>query len=161
MKKLLLATFISAMAIGFSANAQINVNINLGGQPNLWLPSGYQSNDYYYMPDMNAYYYVPERVFVYNENGNWLRSSRLPSRYSNYDLRRIRKVVVRDRPPFMNTNLYQERHDNGKHLGWYKNGKAADRYDNRRDDRNDHDNGKGNGNGKNKNKGKGKGHDRD
>ena len=150
MKKILLSMFVAGMALSFSAKAQLSVSLNFGARPNLWLPRGYETNDFYFIPEVNSYYDVPDHVFVYNQNGRWVRSSMLPGRYRDYDLRRSRVVAVRQQPPFWNDNGYRRddndyrSHDNGKHLGWYKNGRAEERGD-RDDRREEHGNGKGHG----------------
>lgn len=81
-----------------STKAQVSVNVNIGSQP-LWGPTGYDHAEYYYLPDIESYYYVPKRQFVYLNAGNWVFSTALPTRYSNYNLYNGYKVVInRDRP---------------------------------------------------------------
>ena len=75
--------------------AQVSVNINLGVQPS-WGPVGYSSVDYYYIPDVQAYYDVRATQFIFLNGGTWIRSSRLPQQYRNYDLNRGYKVVLND-----------------------------------------------------------------
>ncbi len=78
-----------------SSEAQISVNINLGTPPQ-WGPSGYTDVRYYYLPDVEAYYDVPSSKFIYFNGVSWIHSSRLPSRYRNYDLYSGYKVVMTD-----------------------------------------------------------------
>jgi hypothetical protein len=85
---------------GQPANAQINVNINLGAQPQ-WGPSGYNQADYYYLPDIETYYYVPKKQFIYLNNGQWAFNNSLPSRYSGYNLYNGYKVVLNTPKPYL------------------------------------------------------------
>ena len=99
MKKILIgATLILAsFAYTGQAEAQIRfgINFNIGNQPD-WGPAGYNSVQYYYLPDIDAYYYVPSRQFIYMSGGRWVFSASLPSRYRNYDLYSGYKVVVNE-----------------------------------------------------------------
>ena len=155
MKKILLASVLF-FSFSYFANAQVRVgvNINIGSQP-AWGPVGYDYVDYYYLPDIECYYYVPDHQFIYLNNGRWIFSASLPSRYHGYDIDRGYKVVINEPRPYLNFERDRERygsyrnwnqhqviiresddehyrnywHDNGKHKGWYKNDE-------------DHDNGK-------------------
>lgn len=75
------------------AQVRVNVNINIGSQPN-WGPTGYDYVDYYYLPDIETYYYVPTRQFIYLSGGNWVFATSLPARYRSYNLYTGYKVVV-------------------------------------------------------------------
>jgi hypothetical protein len=96
-------------SIGFSATAQVNVNVNIGNQP-AWGPVGYERVDYYYMPDIDAYYYVPQRQFIYLEGRNWIFATGLPYRYRNYDLYRGYKVVVNEPRPYLRHKMYRQQY---------------------------------------------------
>ena len=99
MKKiLLLIVLVSAGLFSNYANAQVNVNLGL--QP-AWGPVGYNHVDYYYLPDVDAYYYVPNKKFIYLNNGNWIHSNALPVRYSNYNLYNGYKVVLNEPTPYL------------------------------------------------------------
>ena len=96
MKTLKLMTIGMVMLFASSSiQAQVSVNVNLGVQPS-WGPVGYSSVDYYYIPDVQSYYDVRATQFIYLSNGAWIRSSRLPNQYRNYDLNRGYKVVLND-----------------------------------------------------------------
>lgn len=102
MKKLFI--FIVLALFGFvpyHASAQINVGINIGSQP-LWGPTGYDHVDYYYLPDIESYYYVPTREFIHLNNGNWIHTSNLPSRYRSYNLYNGYKVIINSPKPYLN-----------------------------------------------------------
>ena len=99
MKKIfLLIVLVSAGLFSNYANAQVNVNLGL--QP-AWGPVGYNHVDYYYLPDVDAYYYVPNKKFIYLNNGNWIHSNALPVRYSNYNLYNGYKVVLNEPTPYL------------------------------------------------------------
>ena len=101
MKKILV--FLSLAVCGLTplrSSAQLNVNVNIGSQP-LWGPVGYDHVDYYYLPDIESYYYVPRREFIYLNNGSWIFSPSMPSRYRNYDLYKGYKVVINAPKPYL------------------------------------------------------------
>jgi hypothetical protein len=88
MKKILLVGLLLVMVTTFNraaAQVRVNVNVNIGSQPN-WGPVGYDYVDYYYLPDIETYYYVPTRQFIYLSAGNWVFATSLPARYSSYNL---------------------------------------------------------------------------
>jgi len=150
MKKVLISAFFVFTAIVFSnrsdAQVKVNVNINIGDQPE-WGPAGYDYAEYYYLPDIETYYYVPRRQFVYLDGGRWIFSSGLPPRYSNYNLYNGYKVVFKSPDAYRNYNSHKVRYAR------YRN------YNNRQVIiKNKHDNGNHKGQYKNKGKGKGKGH---
>lgn len=102
-------TFLTMLLIGGilateKADAQINVNIGL--QP-AWGPIGYQYVDYYYLPDIETYYYVPNRQFIYLNNGRWIYSSALPVRYRTYNLYNGYKVVLNQPKPYLHHSTYK------------------------------------------------------
>ncbi|MNQ79160.1 hypothetical protein D3C85_940940 [compost metagenome] len=94
MKKLIIIGLLGIIGmIPYRAAAQISVNVNIGSQP-LWGPVGYDHVDYYYLPDIESYYSVPRRQFIYMDNGRWIFSASLPTRYRSYNLYNGYKVVV-------------------------------------------------------------------
>ena len=105
-------------AFALNASAQVNVNINLGAQPQ-WGPAGYNQADYYYLPDIETYYYVPKKQFIYQENGKWQFVNSLPPRYSTYNLYNGYKVVINRPTPYLQFN-----EDRIKYVG-YKNKKGT------------------------------------
>lgn len=96
MKNLKLVAIVIVMFFATNTmHSQVSINVNLGTQPS-WGPVGYSSVDYYYLPDVQAYYDVRSTQFIYLNGGTWIRSSRLPQQYRNYDLDRGYKVVLND-----------------------------------------------------------------
>jgi hypothetical protein len=127
MKKIMILSAIalsSFMVSKAQAQVRFNVNINIGSQP-AWVANTDQA-DYYYMPDIDCYYSVPERVYVYREGNNWRRAPKLPARYGNYDFRNKRVISIRgEKQPY----LRDHRNDFAR---------ANDRYNRRDVARNDH-----------------------
>ncbi|MES2587336.1 MAG: hypothetical protein V4622_00065 [Bacteroidota bacterium] len=95
MKYLKILVLGCAFLFTFNSNAQVQVNVNIGTAPN-WGPSGYSDVQYYYLPDIEAYYDIHTSMFIYMNNGIWIRRSYLPSRCRNYDLYGGYKVVLND-----------------------------------------------------------------
>lgn len=145
-KKLFSMLFVlTALLFANRSTAQVNVQVNIGAQPE-WGPSGYDYAEYYYMPDIEAYYWVPRRQFVYLSGGGWVFSNSLPPRYSHYNLYTGYKVVLKEPYAYRGfknhrvryagyRNRYNQqviivnRHDNGNHNGHYKNkGKCRGRH---------------------------------
>jgi hypothetical protein len=116
MKKLLLlaAFIISAFAFNYSsAQVRFGLHINVG-LPG-WISGGYNQADYYYLPEIDAYYYVPQRQFIYMDDGNWVFSAGLPSWCGDYDLYRGSKVPVYESRPYLHADRYRE-----KYAGQYR-----------------------------------------
>lgn len=78
-----------------STQGQLSVNVHVGSPP-AWGPAGYNSVRYYYLPDIEAYYDVRNKMFIYFSGNTWIHRSYLPARYKNYDLYRGYKVVLKD-----------------------------------------------------------------
>src|SRR5665213_864403 len=120
MKKIILSvTFFSVCLLFSQAQAQpgFQVHVNLGVQP-AWIPQGYAGEDYYYLPDIQAYYCVPLRQFVYQEGGRWMFNASLPDRYRSYDLNRGYKVAINGPSPYLHHEIYRDRYS---HYGSYNN----------------------------------------
>ena len=92
------------------ADAQIQVSVNIGNQPD-WGPVGYDRVDYYYLPEIETYYDVNSRQYVYFENNRWVRRGSLPGRYRNYNKYRGYKVVINERAPWERNNEYRTRYN--------------------------------------------------
>lgn len=96
-----------------TANAQVNINVNIASQP-LWGPVGYDYVNYYYFPDIDAYYSIPQRQYIYLQGNKWVFANALPPSY-HYDIYRGYKVVVNDRDPWLRPDYYRSKY------GKYKN----------------------------------------
>ena len=106
-KQILLIILFMATCFGYSANAQVHVNISI--QP-VWGPVGYDYVNYYYIPDIDAYYDVPNHIYVYFEGGRWIRRNSLPPRYAGYDIYHGYKVVINDPSPWMQHDKYRSQY---------------------------------------------------
>jgi hypothetical protein len=108
-----LLILITGILIAFAApvKAQISVRLGFGisSQP-VWGPVGYDEAQYYYLPDIDTYYYVPQHKFYFQERGRWISSTRLPSRYRDYDLYSGYKVVLNEDRPYMHDQEYREKY---------------------------------------------------
>jgi hypothetical protein len=112
MKKLFFYIAITLLGFCFyAANAQSRVNISI--QP-VWGPVGYNYVDYYYMPDIETYYYVPNRQYIYLDNGVWITTSSMPARYSSYDIYHMHKVVINQPKPYLKHKTYYAKYVNYK-----------------------------------------------
>ncbi len=94
-------------------NAQINLNFNVDKQP-VWGPIGHDYVEYYYLPDIEAYYDVPQHRYYYYNNGVWIHSTNLPSRYNNFDYYNSYKVVINEREPWHNHKTYKKKYSSYK-----------------------------------------------
>ena len=102
MKKLVIMSVMLASSFIYKAadaQVRVNLNVNLGSQPQ-WGPTGYDHVDYYYLPDIDVYYNVPNQNYTYQDGTRWITSRNLPQRYRNYDLYKGYKVVVNQQKPW-------------------------------------------------------------
>jgi hypothetical protein len=169
MKKLMvLAVLFFSIVVSQGANAQlrVNVNLNIGNQPD-WGPTGYDHVDYYYIPDMDVYYNVPQHLFIYAEGGRWIYARSLPPRYNGYNLYNSYKVVVNKPRPYLHADVY--RREYGRYKGGHgpsqvvirdsRDEKYKNHYKDNRGENNGHrDKGHGNRHANDKGHGNGKGH---
>jgi|SRR5690606_18239765 len=107
MKKLIYGTvFFVLLGLVKSADAQVNVSINIGSQPS-WGPSGYDYARYYYMPELDVYYDVSNRSYIYLQGNVWSSHRSLPHRHRGADMYRVRKVVINDSYPWKRHKHYR------------------------------------------------------
>jgi hypothetical protein len=110
MKKILLsAALCVALACSSTVNAQENAKPIISNQP-LWGPTGYNLAAYYFLPDIEAYYDIPEKKFIYLDNGKWTFSTTLPEKFKDYDLYSGYKVVLNRPHPYFNLNAHKARY---------------------------------------------------
>jgi len=105
-KTILLSVFLWCSFLFNETTAQARVNINIGAQP-VWGPVGYDYVDYYYLPDAEVYYSVPQRVYIYEERGTWVRAASLPTRFGAIDLYHVYKVVINEPKPYLHHITYK------------------------------------------------------
>jgi len=105
------------LLVANATQAQVSVNVNIGSPP-AWGPSGYSEMEYYYLPDVEAYYDVRASQFIYFGGGRWVRATRLPRQYRNYDLYGGYKVVLNDyhgRTPYTYFDRHRVKYYKGYH----------------------------------------------
>ncbi|GAA3935481.1 hypothetical protein [Hymenobacter algoricola] len=144
----LAAAFLLLFGLASPAQAQVNVNIN----PPSWGPALAPNTQYYYIPEVDGYYDVRDRVYVVERKGRWTRLAN-----AGYNPNTFHPVVVDyvGAQPWVRIEEYRTKykgHPHGmppgqakKYYGNQSNGKG---YGNGKD--------KGNGNGKDKDNGNGK-----
>ncbi|UPT70840.1 MAG: hypothetical protein M0D53_17620 [Flavobacterium sp. JAD_PAG50586_2] len=99
----------------------------------VWAKAAPANVNYYYLPDINTYYDAPSKVYIYERDGKWVRTSTLPTRYRSYNLASGRTVYLTDYKGNTPYTLYkvhkvkykgrawkENGHDNGKHKGHHK-----------------------------------------
>ena len=92
------------------AESQVHVSINIDVQPS-WGPSGYNYAEFYYLPEINVYYDVVNRLYYFPNGRRWVSGVYLPMAYSYYDFYSLYKVVI-----------------NGVHTPWRHNKKHVRLY---------------------------------
>lgn len=102
MKRLILIAvlFAGSLFAPATADAQIDIRVNIGIQP-VWGPVGFDYVEYYYIPELDIYYYVPGGQFIYMVNGRWVARTYLPARYRDFDFFRTRVIVLNEYRPFL------------------------------------------------------------
>lgn len=113
-KSIFLLLFFASSILSLPVLAQARVNISV--QP-IWGPVGYNHVDYYYLPDAEVYYSVPQRVYIYEDRGTWVRTSTLPLRFGSVDLYHAYKVVINEPKPYLRHKTYKVKYVSfkGKH----------------------------------------------
>ena len=147
MKKLAILSAIALSGLIYnSANAQIRVHVglNLGSPVVVYRPRPvvveqpvYQEtqdvyddsndDDYYYLPEVNAYYNVNARSYYYYNGDNWINCAYLPGAYRNYDWRSARRYEIHERRPFMRNDFYRSRY-NGREVAEWRHFNNNNRY---------------------------------
>ena len=142
---------LGAFLLVFSfSKAQVSVNVNIGAPP-VWGPT-VTTEEYYYLPDIDSYYDIRQSQFIYLNNGGWIRSRSLPSRYRGYNLNTGYVVVLNDyhgRSPYTRYKSHKVKYYKEDNK-WAKSRGSDEHHDN--DD--SHENGNSHGNGKGNKKGK-------
>lgn len=181
MRRSILFSAIAAAALfNTTAKAQvISVGVQFGGGRGPIASIGVAApvrtvvyDDFYYLPEVDAYYSVGEAVYYYNNGYNWVPVSYIPG-YRNYDWRTATRYQIRGTRPYMNHNYYASKYGSRDRYANNNRGgnnnrpdyRGNDRYDNRRDDRFDNrgnnDRGRGNDSRFDNNRGPQRGNDND
>jgi hypothetical protein len=115
MKAFKFITIALALFLAGTLQGQISVNVHLGSPPQ-WGPADQPTARYYYLPDVEAYYDIQTSMFIYLNNGIWIRRAYLPPQYRNYDLYNGYKVVMtnyRGNTPYTNFREYRTKYAKG------------------------------------------------
>ncbi|HEY4326764.1 MAG TPA: hypothetical protein VGN20_22450 [Mucilaginibacter sp.] len=137
MKKSLILSAIAISGLIYNtANAQISIHLGIGfaaprvvyapapvvQQTPVYEQSAYNGNDdYYYLPDVDAYYSVNEQCYYYSDGNNWISSAYLPGEYRNYDWRNVRRFEVRAPRPYLHDDIYRSKYNGHQVEGWAHN----------------------------------------
>lgn len=108
--------FISALTILLTVSLfSCTVPYMVGQNPDMvnvappsWAPEYDNSANYYYLPDIECYYDVRNRLFVYLQDGNWRFEATLPSVYASFDLNNSYVVFLNNavNEPWMHFQYY-------------------------------------------------------
>ncbi|WP_345951781.1 MULTISPECIES: hypothetical protein [unclassified Mucilaginibacter] len=141
MKKFFLSIIIAAGGLlSQTASAQVGVNVGVRIGPLVInvhkpVPPAVVYDNYYYLPDVEAYYSVPEHCYYYmDDDRRWVSGAYLPGRYHDYDWRSARRYEVRAQRPYANHDYYRSRYGSNGGRSW-NNNQYANRTPDRRDDR--------------------------
>ena len=114
MKKVKLILLGLLLLTATSFRAQVSINVQFGSPP-VWAPVDRVETQYYYLPDIDCYYDVPTANFICIKNGRWFRSTSLPYRYRNYNLRAGNIVYLTDyrgNSPYIFHSKHREKYYN-------------------------------------------------
>ncbi len=122
MKKLMVlsAAILASGLMAKQADAQIRLGINLhfGARPEYVAPAPVVDDQFYYLPDVEAYYSVNENCYYYNDGDNWVSAAYLPGAYRDYDWRNARRFAVNEPRPYLHNNDYRARYGGVEHRDW-------------------------------------------
>jgi hypothetical protein len=141
MKKFVLSIIIAAGGLATqTAHAQVGVNVGVRIGPlviNVHKPvaPAVVYDDFYYLPEVDAYYSVPEHCYYYNDGDNWVNAAYLPGAYRDYDWRTARRYEVRAQRPYANHDYYRNKFGGNRGNSWNNRG-GNEQYANRGPQRN-------------------------
>ena len=128
MKKLIIMSAIAMSGLIYNtADAQIGIRVGLNFGSGIYCAPApvvverapvYEYNDYYYLPDVDAYYNVDERCYYYNDGEDWVSAAYLPGYYRDYDWRNERHFEVRANCPYLHDNFYRSRYNGHAFSEW-------------------------------------------
>ncbi|HEX3384814.1 MAG TPA: hypothetical protein VHS53_06490 [Mucilaginibacter sp.] len=134
MKKLLLISAIAMSGMLYNtANAQVRLHVGVNlGFPRVVVtapapvvynePANYDGNEnYYYLPDADAYYSVHNQCYYYNDGDAWVSATYLPGAYRDYNWSSMRHYEVRAPRPYYNDDFYRTKFNGAAFAGRYDN----------------------------------------
>jgi hypothetical protein len=147
-KSVILSAILFGSLVYNNANAQISVHIGFNVPARrVYVPAPPpqpvevydndefdDSDDYYYLPEVEAYYSIPRHCYYYQDGGRWISAAYLPGAYRNYDWRTSRRFEVRGRRPYMHHDEYRNKWGGGFNRDWNRrdNNYAGRGFDNNR-----------------------------
>jgi hypothetical protein len=181
MKKLVILSAIAMSGLLYNkANAQISINFGVHipvhrvyvpaprpvvveqapvyDDENVQADYNDNGDDYYYLPEVEAYYSLSGNCYYYNDGSRWITCAYLPGAYRNYDWRTGVRYEVRGSRPYLRHDVYRSRwggyagdRGNWGHRfdrrydgGYAYRGRQDNRFDNRGWDRGNRNNDRGN-----------------
>ncbi|MBK0378867.1 hypothetical protein [Mucilaginibacter segetis] len=130
MKKIaLLSAILMGGMVYNTANAQISIHIGLNIPTHrVYVPVQTSvpvyndefddSDDYYYLPEVDAYYSIPRRAYFYFDGGRWISAAYLPGAYRDFDWRTARRYEVHARRPYLHAEVYRSRYGGNARYDW-------------------------------------------
>ncbi len=150
MKVLKLIILGICLSVSSLSQAQVSVNVNIPGPP-VWGPV-VTTEEYYFLPEIESYYDIRQKQFIYLNNGVWVRTRALPSRYRGYNLNNGQVVILNDyrgKSPFRYYSKHKVKYFKGNKFKAVGNNGNHSNHSNGNHKMGKHGNG-GKGNGKNK-----------
>ncbi|MDF2433804.1 MAG: hypothetical protein JWP44_3435 [Mucilaginibacter sp.] len=125
MKKLILLSAIAMSGLIYStANAQVGLHVgfNFGPARVVQVPVyDDDEDDYYYLPDVDAYYSVNEECYYYYNGYRWVPAAYLPGAFRYYDWRNADRYEVRAPRPYLHDDVYRSRYHGRPVTEWTRN----------------------------------------
>ncbi|WPU96769.1 hypothetical protein SNE25_14690 [Mucilaginibacter sabulilitoris] len=126
MKKLIILSAIAMGAVFYTNNASAQISIHLGVNipvHRVYVPAprpvvveeapvyddADYGDDYYYLPEVEAYYSVPNHCYYYNNGSAWISAAYLPGAYRDYNWRTAVRYEVRASRPYLRHDFYRSR----------------------------------------------------
>ena len=132
MKKLILMSALVMGGLGIkTADAQLGIHVNLRFGTPVYAPAPVVVNepvydDYYYLPEVEAYYSVGEHCYYYQDGDRWISAAYLPGRYRNFDWRTAQRYEIHSNRPYMHDDVYRNKYGRNDRSDVY----ARGRFDN-------------------------------
>lgn len=128
MKKLILMSAIVLGGFGIkTASAQFGIHVNLHLGTPVYVAPQPVYDDYYYLPEVEAYYSVGENCYYYEDGGNWIAAVYLPGR-RDFDWRYSTHYEIRGNRPYMQHNEYRSRYGGPNNYRAYANRGGYNHY---------------------------------
>ena len=129
MKKLFIISAIAVSGLSINAaNAQVTFGLSVGPARVVYTSNpvaveqtpfyNSDADDYYYLPDVDAYYDVTDQCYVYFDGTEWVSAAYLPGAYRDYDWRNVRRFQVREPRPYLRADFYRSQYNGRRFAEW-------------------------------------------